>query len=61
MYAVIADDTVIDCAVSNGYEIKSAINPNIYYESLDNMIEMTMENSPATIGMKLIDNKFSWE
>lgn len=63
-YAVVdKDNIVIDCGFDGGDIIISAIDTTISYPKNQeyNFIEMTLENSPAYVGMKYMDNQFVFE
>jgi len=63
-FAVIKDNTVIGCGIHNAdNKIQDPIQKTVYDNSDLIFVPMTLENSPASIGMKYdtINNKFYME
>lgn len=63
-YAIVnSNHTVVDCGFDGGDIIISAIKTDVNYPKTGEytLVEMTLENSPAQLGMKYTDNKFIFE
>jgi hypothetical protein len=60
MYAVLENNTVIDCGFDANGIIQSPLTQKLYDNNYQ-FIAMTIENSPAEIGMKYKENKFYFE
>ena len=60
MYAVTKKNIVVDCGFGNEDLVKSALNNNAEFDKNEgyNFIPMTLENSPAEIGMVYDGEKF---
>lgn len=61
MYAIVYNEYVIDCGFGNNEECKAAMSDKVY-SSKDGytFIPMTLDNSPAAIGMFYNGNTFEW-
>lgn len=62
MYAILKDSIVIDFGFVNENKIHSILPSKNIYELTDEiqLVEMTIENSPADINMKYDGKKFTY-
>ena len=61
LYAVIESDIVVDCGFGDASKIVSPLSQRTYSSNDYQFVLMTMDNSPAQVGMKYKNNKFYFE
>ena len=62
MYAVLKNNTVVDCGFGDTDNVISPMSQQTYKAKDDfQLIKMTIENSPAELGMVYNNNKFYFE
>jgi len=61
LYAVLNNDIVIDCGFGDTNNVVSPLSQQTYLSNDYQFVLMTMDNSPAEIGMKYKNNKFYFE
>jgi hypothetical protein len=62
LYAVLKNNTVVDCGIGDNKEVLSLMSQQ-NYKAKDGFefVEMTIQNSPAELGMIYNNNKFYFE
>lgn len=59
MYAIVSNSIVIDCAIEIDNQIVSPLTKKTYIKDNNfQFVQMTLENSPAEVGMLYKNNKF---
>lgn len=57
-YAVLNNNIVVDCGFGDADNVVSPLSQQSYSSNDYEFVLMTIENSPAEIGMVYFDNKF---
>jgi hypothetical protein len=58
LYAVLSNNIVVDCGFGNTDNVVSPLSQQSYSSNNYEFVLMTIENSPAEIGMVYFNNKF---
>jgi hypothetical protein len=58
LYAVLSDNIVVDCGFGDADKVVSPLSRQTYSNNEYEFVLMTIENSPAEIGMSYFNNKF---